>query len=89
VTTPDEASGTGQRPGELVAGFLCAIAMAGALVALVYRPVRVGLFPVAVTLVATPMAGRNQKLVLFTIFFVTTCWVVGMAVAVLTNRPIW
>jgi hypothetical protein len=76
--------------GESVAGFLSALAIFGGLIALVERPVTIGLFSLFLALVAAGMAaGRHRNLAAFAVGVATLCWLGGMIVSVLTSRPLW
>ncbi|HEV8603661.1 MAG TPA: hypothetical protein VGQ68_09750 [Gaiellaceae bacterium] len=78
-----------QRPGETVAGFLAAISLTASAVATVYRPVRLAPFAILVAIVAAGLGGRHARLAAFAVAVGSVCWLVGMAVAVLTSRPIY
>ena len=77
------------RPAEAVAGFLAAAALFASFVALVYRPARIAPAAILVALVAAGMGGRHARLAAFAVAVATTCWVVGMIVAVLTDHPLY
>lgn len=77
------------RPGEAVAGFLAAAALFAGLVAVVYRPVRIAPFALLVALVAAGMGGRHQRLAALAVAVVTIGWVLGMTIAVITERPVY
>lgn len=75
---------------EAVAGFLSAIAIFGGLIAIVQRPVTIGLFSLFIGLVAAAMAsGRNRNLAAAAVAIASTSWLAGMIVCVITNRPLW
>ncbi len=78
-----------QRPGEAVAGFLAAISLTASAVATVYRPVRLAPFAILVAIVAAGLGGRHARLAAFAVAVGSICWLVGMAVAVLTSSPIY
>jgi hypothetical protein len=77
------------RPADTVAGFLAAIAMAGGLIAVVERPVLIGLFSIFVGFLAAALADRNQRLAAAGVAIASTGWLVGMIVSVITSRPLW
>ena len=79
-----------QGPAETVAGFLAALAIFGGLIAVAQRPVTIGLTSLFIALVAATMAsGRNRQLAAAAVAITGTCWLVGMIVSVITNRPLW
>jgi len=77
------------RPVDVVAGFISAIAIVAGVLALVERPVRIGVFGVVLSLVAAGMGGRHARLATIAVITSTACWVVGMVIAVLTRNPLW
>jgi hypothetical protein len=77
------------RPADAVAGLLASLSLFASLIGLAYRPVRVIPFAVALGVVATAMGGRHARLAAAAIFVGGLCFVVGMALAVLTNNPIF
>jgi exosortase/archaeosortase len=80
---------TRDRPADTVAGFLAAIAMTGGLIAVVERPVLIGLFSIFVGLLAAALADRNRRLAAVGVAIASAGWLVGMIVCVLTSRPLW
>jgi hypothetical protein len=79
-----------ERPAEAVAGFLAALAIFGGLIAVVERPVTIGLFSLFLALVAAGMAsGRHRGLAAFAVGIVAASWFAGMVVCALTGRPLW
>ena len=77
------------RPIEVVGGFLSAAALVAGALAVVERPVRIGVFGVIASLVAAGIGGRHARLAGFAVLAATSCWVVGMIVAVVTKNPLW
>lgn len=78
-----------ERPSEIVAGFLATLAMVGGAIALVERPVPVGLFSIFVGLLAAAMAERNQRLAAAGVAIASLGFLGGMIVSVITSRPLW
>jgi hypothetical protein len=78
-----------ESPSEAIAGLLAALSIFASLVALAYRPGR--LIPVALllALLATAIGGRHQRLAALAIGIGGVCFVVGMALAVLTDNPLY
>ena len=52
-------------------------------------PVRVGVAAVVLALVAAGIGGRHRKLAAAAVGIAAACWVIGMIVAVVTQRPIF
>jgi hypothetical protein len=87
TTVPPEARR--DRPAETVAGFLAALSLFGGLIAIVERPVRIGLFAMFLGLVAVGMGGRHQRLAAAAVAVATASWFAGMIVCISTGRPLW
>jgi hypothetical protein len=77
------------RPGETIAGLLAALSIFASCLGLAYRPAR--LIPVAIllALLAAALGGRHSRLAVFAIALGGVCFIVGMAIAVLTDNPIF
>jgi hypothetical protein len=77
------------RPADAVAGLLASLALFAGLIGLVYRPAR--LIPVAIliALIATAMGGRHARLAAAALVVCGVCFIVGLALAVVTNNPIF
>jgi hypothetical protein len=78
-----------ERPSEVVAGLLASLAVFTSLIGVAYRPVRVIPFALALALLATAMGGRHARLAAFAIVLGGLCFIVGMAVAVITQNPVF
>ena len=89
MSVPPEAVDETDRPAEVVAGFLAAIAIFAAAIALAYRPVRIAPFAILIALLAAGMGGRHERLATFAVGFATVCWVAGMMIAVITEAPLF
>jgi hypothetical protein len=74
---------------DTVAGLMAALAIATASLGIVYKPVRVIPIAILVALVAVGIGGRNTRLAAIAVFWGAVCWVAGMTIAVLTERPLW
>jgi hypothetical protein len=74
---------------EAIAGLLAALSIFVSCIGLAYRPGR--LIPVAIlaAILATAIGGRNSRLAAIAVAIGGVCFVVGMAVAVLTDNPIY
>jgi hypothetical protein len=82
--SPDAVSAS-----EYVAGFLAAGAIFAAVVAIVYYPGRVGSGAILVAIVAAGMGGFQSRLAAFAVGFSTVCWVAGMIVSIIFERPVF
>jgi hypothetical protein len=80
---------TRARPGEAVAGLLASLSIFASAIGVAYRPGR--MIPPALVLafLATAIGGRHSRLAAFAIAIGGVCFVVGMAVAVITSNPIY
>ena len=75
--------------GESIAGLLAALALAVSLVGVAYRPARLIPFALALALIATAMGGRHSRLAAAALVVGGACFIVGMALAVITDNPIF
>ena len=78
----------GEGTADSVAGFLAAAALFAGLLSLVWYPGRVGPAAMLVALIAAGMAGPNRRFTGLALAGIVACWLVGMVVAVITERPI-
>jgi hypothetical protein len=53
------------------------------------RPVRVGIAAIALALVAAGLGGRHRRLAGAAVAIAGACWVIGMIIAVVTERPLF
>jgi len=53
------------------------------------RPIRIGVAAVILALVAAGIGGRHRKLAAAAVAIAGASWVLGMAIAVITQRPIF
>jgi hypothetical protein len=74
---------------QLAADFLATFALFAGLVGIVYKPGELGTAAVVVAILAAAIGGRDRWLVPFTVAVTGACWFVGMALAVLLERPIF
>ncbi len=74
---------------DTVAGFLSALALLGALLALVWHPGRLGTAAIFIALVAAALADANARLAAWAVGIATACWLVGMTLAVLLDRAVF
>jgi predicted cation transporter len=74
---------------DTVAGLLAMIAIVACTLGLAWRPVRVIPFAVVLTLIAARMSERQQRLVTAAVVACVIGWTAGMAIAVITERPLY
>jgi hypothetical protein len=77
------------RPAEVVAGFLASAAIFMSMIALVYRPVRIIPAALVVAFIAAGIGGRHRRLASVAVAIAAICWVVGLTIAIATNRPLY
>jgi hypothetical protein len=77
------------RPGEAVAGFLAACALFIGALELVYRPFRLAPAALILALIATIMSRDQQRLIALAVAVIGVCFVVGAALQVITNHPLY
>jgi hypothetical protein len=81
--------GAGHSTADTVAGFLAAFAFLGAGLALVWHPGRVGTAAILIALVAAALADANGRLAAWAVGVATTCWLLGMTLAVVFDRAVF
>jgi hypothetical protein len=86
VTPQAESS---HRAGEAIAGLLASLSIFASCVGIAYRPARLIPAAILLALLATGLGGRHSRLATLAIAIGGVCFVVGMAVAVLTDNPIY
>ena len=74
---------------DAIAGLLAALAIFVSLVSLAYRPGRLVPAALLMALLAAAIGGRHQRLAALAIVVGAVCFVVGMALAVLTDNPLY
>ena len=91
MTEPTSAQAPGAgRPGvDAVAGLLAAAAIFLGLVAIAYHPARLAPAAILAGLVAVGMSRRWQRLAAAGVAVGALGWLAGMAIAVVTNHPLW
>ena len=76
-------------PSQLAADFLATLALFTGLIGIVYTPGVVCTAAVIVAILAATIGGRDRWLVPFTVAVTGACWLTGMTLAVLLERPIF
>jgi hypothetical protein len=89
VSAYEHESRRDATPSELAADFLATFALFAGFLSIVYTPGLLGTAAVVVALFAATIGGRDRWLVPFTVVVTGACWIVGMALAVLLERPIF
>ena len=77
------------RPADTIAGLLAALSVLASAIGLAYRPARLIPFALLLAIIAAGMGGRHSRLAAAAIVMGSACFVVGMAVAVITNNPVF
>lgn len=80
---------TETRSGEAIGGFLASVALFASFVGLAYRPGRIIPFALLLAVIAAGMGGRHARLTTAALVAGAVCFVVGMALAVITNNPVF
>ena len=80
---------THDRAGESIAGLLAALALFASLIGVAYRPARLIPFALLLALIASAMGGRHSRLAAAALVVGGVCFIVGMALAVTTDNPIF
>ena len=74
---------------DAIAGLLASLAIFISLISLAYRPGRLVPAALLMALLATAIGGRHQRLAALAVAVGAVCFVVGMALAVLTDNPLY
>jgi hypothetical protein len=72
-----------------IGGLLAAFAIALGLISLVWYPGRTGTGAMFLALLAAAMGGPHGRLAGIAVAVATVCWLIGMVIAVVTERPIF
>jgi hypothetical protein len=80
---------TESRHADAIAGLLASLSIFASLIGLAYRPGRLVPAALVLALLATAMGGRHSRLAAFAIGLGAVCFVVGMALAVITDNPLY
>lgn len=88
-TFPDRHESRREDAREAVAGLMATAAIFTSALGVAYRPVRMIPLAVVLALVAARMTTRYSRLAGWAIAAVVICWILGMAIAVITERPLY
>jgi hypothetical protein len=80
---------TQDRPADTIAGLLASLSLFASLIGLAYRPARLIPFSILLAVVATGLGGRHARLAGAAVLVGAACFAVGMAIAVITNNPVF
>ena len=87
MTTADYEDRT--SPAETIAGFMSAAAIFLSAMALAIRPVPLSIAAIVLALVASAIGGRWGRLHAIAVGCGTAAFVLGMTIAVITERPLF
>jgi hypothetical protein len=77
------------KPSETVAGFLAAFSIFASLVALGWHPLRLLGPAIVLAMISAGMGGRHHRLAFAAVMIAAACFVLGMTIAVVTQRQLW
>ena len=72
-----------------LAGLFAAMALFFSLLALAYHPLTVSVAAILLAFVSLIMSSRHEKLAGIALTVAGVCFVAGMAIAVITEKPLW
>jgi hypothetical protein len=81
--------GAASRPSEAIAGLLAACSIFMSAIGVAYRPARLIPAAILLALIATMIGGRHSRLAAFAVGVGGVCFLAGMAIAVVTDNPIF
>jgi hypothetical protein len=76
-------------PSETVAGFLAAFSIFASVIALAWHPLRLLGPAIVLALVSAGMGGRHRRLAFAAVLIAAACFVLGLTIAVVTQRQLW
>ena len=74
---------------DTVAGFLATLSIFASAIGLVWRPMRLVPVAVLIALIAARMSARNERVAFIAVIVGVVCWTLGMAIAVVTENPLY
>jgi hypothetical protein len=72
-----------------LSGLFAAMALFFSLLALAYHPLTVSVVAFGLALVAVLMSSRHERLAGIALGVAGVCFVAGMTIAILTEKPLW
>jgi len=76
-------------PSETVAGYLAAFSIFASLIALAWHPLRLLGPAILFAMVSAGMGGRHRRLAFAAVLIAAACFVLGLTIAVVTQRRLW
>ena len=73
---------------DVVGNFLAVVAIFAGLFSLAYRPVRVDTFAIILAFVSAGLS-RNQRLPAIAVATTSVCFILGMIIAILAEKPLF
>ncbi len=89
MSTNDAHAEAERTSVDFIAGLLASASLFFALLALAYHPLVVSIAAAALALVAAVMSPHHQRLAGAALAVTGMCFVAGMAIAVVTEQPLW
>jgi hypothetical protein len=78
------------RPwADLLSGLFAAMALFFSLVALAYHPLTVSVAAFLLALISVLMSSRHERLAGLALGVAGVCFVAGMTIAIVTEKPLW
>jgi hypothetical protein len=77
------------RPSYTAAGLLAAMAIAAALVGLIWHPLRLVPIATVLALLSAAILPRGNRLAMAALFICAGCFFFGLLIAVVTSRSLW
>ena len=74
---------------DTVAGFLATLSIFASAIGLVWHPMRLIPAAILVALIAARMSARNERVAFIAVIAGVVCWTAGMAIAVVTENPLY
>ncbi len=74
---------------DLIAGFLATFAIFASAIGLVVKPVLLTTFAILLSVIAAGMSERYARFAGFALALASTCFVLGLFFAILTDNPLW
>ena len=78
-----------RRWADPLAGLFAAMALFFSLLALAYHPLTVSVAAILLCFISLLMSPRHEKLAGIALGVAGVCFVAGMSIAVLTDKPLW
>ncbi|HEU0302987.1 MAG TPA: hypothetical protein VFR32_00250 [Gaiellaceae bacterium] len=90
MTPAEQHEAHSSRPwADPLSGLFAAMALFFSLLALAYHPLTVSVAAFLLGLVAVLMSSRHERLAAIALGVAGVCFVAGMTIAIVTERPLW